>query len=878
MPEKKDSLRPPRAAERIISRLIDPLVRDQALGDIEEHFHWLVLHSKPIRARLWYALQICPVVKSFVLNSASWGGAMFNHYLKTALRNLRRQKGYSFLNILGLALGLACSILIIFYLHHELSYDRFHANADRIFRVTAEGLAGGNPVNMAITPNPMPRSLLSRYPEVRSAARIRRGETIPVKYADKEFIESGIAYADPGLFQVFTFPLVRGDVQTALEKPYTVVLTERAAKKYFGTEDPLGKLLNFDNRTDFSVTGIIKDVPRLSHLKFDVLCSLETDYAEDPGSRDDWLGRYSGFTYIRLDRPQGREPLEEKLPGLIDEAMGSALKAMKVSFRLRLQPLTDIHLRSKLRFEFGPNGDVLNVSIFAAIAVIILAIASVNFMNLATARSARRAREVGLRKVVGAGRRDLIGQFLGESVSASLLALMTAMIFIMLALPLFQAISGIELTLGPGQLAWLIPVSFGLALFIGLAAGSYPAFVLSAFQPVKTLKGGPGGSDAGSGSAGFRRFLVVGQFALSIVMISGTRTIGEQIRYMKTKDMGFEKDQVLAIRTSDETILQTLDQVKSRLKAVPGVLDVSATTFVPGLGQSVNPVVPEGFPENATVGYREVLADADYVRTLGMEIVRGRDFSREMLSDSKDAILLNETAVRETGWDEPIGKTVKIAAREATRLSNKTVIGVVRDFHYSSLHNRIEPLYIGNDMKFLRVLAVKVKAGETGRIVGELKKAWGTISPGVLFNFFFVDELFNAQYRSEERLNKIFSAFSFIAIAIAGLGLFGLASYMAERRKKEVSIRKVLGATSGEMVGLLSRDFLTMVGLAALVACPIAYFATGTWLREFAYRTPIRPSTFVFSGLAALAIAFLTVSYQAVRAASANPADSLRHE
>ena len=863
---------------RIISWLVDPLVRDQALGDIEEHFHRLVCQGKPLGARLWCAWQIFPVAKSFLLNSASWGGAMFRHYLQTALRNFRRQKGYSFLNIFGLALGLACSILIIFYVHHELSFDRFHADADRIFRVTVEGMAGGNPVNMAITPNPLPRSLLSKFPEVRSAARIRRSGAMAVKYADREFIESGIAYADPGLFQVFTFPLVRGDATTALARPYTVVLTERAAKKYFGTEDPLGKFLRLDQRTDFSVTGVIKDVPHQSHLQFDLLCSLETDYAEDPGSRDDWLGRYSGFTYIRLDQPQAREPLEAKLPGLIDETMGNALKAMKVSLRLRLQPLTDIHLRSKLRFEFGPNGDALDISIFAAIAVIILAIASVNFMNLATARAARRAREVGLRKVVGAGRRDLIGQFLAESVSASLLALIEALVLVKLTLPFFKAMSGIELTLGPERLAWLVPLSFGLAVFVGLAAGSYPAFYLSAFRPAQTLKGGPGGSEAGPGRGAFRRYLVVGQFVLSILMISGTLTIGAQIRYMKNKDVGFEKNQVLAIRTTDETIFQSLDRVKSRLKAVPGVLEVSATTFVPGEGQSVNPVVPEGFPENATVGYREVLADADYVRTLGMEIVRGRDFSKERLSDGREAILLNETAVREIGWDEPIGKTMKIAARNALSFSTKTVIGVVRDFHYSSLHDRIEPLYISYDVESPRVLAVKVKADGTGRVVRELKKAWEAVSPGALFNYFFVDELFEARYRSEERLNKIFSAFSLLAIAIACLGLFGLASYMAERRKKEVGIRKVLGASNGEIVGLLSRDFLKLVGVAALVAWPVAYFVMNTWLREFAYRTDIKPWPFIFSGLAALAIAFLTVSFQAFRAASANPADTLKHE
>jgi putative ABC transport system permease protein len=558
--------------------------------------------------------------------------------------------------------------------------------------------------------------------------------------------------------------------------------------------------------------------------------------------------------------------------------MGEGFRASKVKAQFRLQPLTAIHLRSRLQFEFGANGDILNIYIFAAIAVMILAIAAINFINLATARSAQRAREVGLRKTLGACRRDLIGQFLAESASSSLLALIAAFILATLALPLFQSISGLGIAPGLRQLGWLLPLSFGLALVVGLVAGSYPAFYLSGFQPVKTLKPGPADPRTGPGGALFRRFLVVGQFSLSIFMISGTWTIGQQIRYMKNKDLGFQKDQVLAIRTADEKILRSLDAVKSRIKEIPGVLSVSAATFVPGQGQTINPVVPEGFAENGTVGYREIEADADYVRTMGMEIVAGRDFSADLPSDSSQSILINETAVRKLGWNDPLGKTMKIATEELFQYSTKRVVGVVRDFHYSSLRNGLEPLYISNEMRSLRVLAVKIEAGQTARIVRELKTAWQTISPGQMLNFFFVDELFEAQYRSEERLNRLFSAFSLIAVVIACLGLFGLASYMAEQREKEVGIRKVLGATSREIVGLMCGGFLKLVGLAALVAWPSAYCAAHFWLRGFAYRTSIHPWTFVFSGLAALAVASLTVSWQALRAASANPVEALKYE
>jgi putative ABC transport system permease protein len=872
---KQRTARPPRLAEKIVARLIDPLLVDRAMGDLEEHFRWLASKKGRTIASLWYILQIMPVLRSFILNSASWGGAMIKNYLKTALRNLRKQKGYSLLNISGLALGMACSILIVFYIHHELSYDRFHANVDRIFRVTMEGMLNGEPIDVAVTPNPLAPFLSSDYPEVISAARIRMKDTSSVAFADKEFIESGIVYADPAAFDVFTFPFLRRDAQTALERPHTVVLTEGTARKYFGQEDPLGKFLRFDDSVDYAVTGVIKDVPQNSHLRFDLVCSMETFLAANPELRDDWFSGISDYTYVRLDRPAGRKPLEAKLASLVEAKMGKVLKAFKGKIQFHLQPLADIHLHSKLQWEFGANGDVLYVYIFAAIAVIILAIACINFMNLATARSARRAREIALRKVVGARRLDLVGQFLGESTSAGLLALVVALVFVKLALPLFRSVSGIEPAIGAAQLAWLIPVFFGLVIFIGLAAGSYPALYLSALRPADALKGDRGGGGIGSGNARFRRFLVIGQFVLSVSMIIGTLVIRDQVRYMKDKDLGFQKDQVLAIRTSDGNVLGSPDQVKARLKEIPGVLEVSVASRVPGQLQSTNGVLPEG-SESVAI-YRFIHGDADYVRTMGMTIVRGRDFSKDILSDAKNAVLINEAAVRKLGWAEPIGKTIKIML-SANTSEPRTVVGVVKDFHFSSLREAIEPLIITNGLGELEVLAVRFRAADTGRLVGELRRAWKVLSPRRPFDCFFIDELFDAKFRSEERLNKIFASFSFLAILIACLGLFGLASFLAEKMKREIGIRKVFGASIGQLVGRLSREFLVMVGAAALVAWPIAYVAMSSWLRGFAYRTNLHPWIFVGAGLAALAIAFLTVSYQALRAASANPVDSLKYE
>jgi len=805
--------------------------------------------------------------------------ALLWNYVKIALRKTRRQKGYSFINIAGLALGMAACLLIISYIHHELSFDRFHRDADRIFRVTIDAVLGGNPINAPRSPAPLAPYLAAKYPEVRSAARILQWSVLPVRHADKEAVPANVVFGEPSVFDVFTFPLVRGDARTALARPYTAILSESAAALTFGTENPVGKFLKVDEKYDFEITGVMRDIPQNSHLQFDLLCSLETYFSWSPAMRDLWFGNFKSYTYLRLTRPEARKPLEAKLPAVVEEKMGKALKALKANFRFRLQPLTDIHLRSKMQWEYGPNGDILYVYIFAAIAVFILAIACMNFINLATARATRRGREVGLRKVVGARRGDLIGQFLGESIITSLASLLVAWILVRLALPLFKSLSGIELTFGLRELAWLVPVVVGLVLVCGIAAGSYPAFYLSSFQPVKTLKPGWQG---GSGNARFRRLLVVSQFVFSIAMIIGTRTIADQIRYMKNKDLGFQKDQVLAIQPAGGKDSPAPERVKAQLKSIPGVADVAAAEFVPGQdqsSQSIDIVIPEGYAGNSNLLFRRLFADADFVRTMGMTIVRGRDFSRDFPSDAGNAILLNEEAARKTGWADPIGKTIKILADpKGDRYETRTVVGVVKDFHFSSLRDVIEPIWISNELDGESFYLVKFRTKDVARLLADLKNSWRALVPGGRFDYFFVDESFAAQYRSEERLNRIFSSFSLLAVAIACLGLFGLASYLAEQRKKEIGVRKVLGSSVGQVIGLLSREFLKLVGLAALIAWPIAYFAMSTWLRGFAYRTGLSLWTFLGSAAAALSIAFVAVGYQAYRAGSANPMDSLKYE
>lgn len=803
--------------------------------------------------------------------------ALLWNYWKTAVRKARRQMAYSFINIAGLALGMAACLLIAFYIRQELGYDRFHRDADRIVRVTIDAVLGGNPINAPRSPAPLAAHLASSYPEVRASARIVQWDSLPVRLGDRELGPAEMAFADPALFDVFTFPLALGEAPSALSRPYTLVLTKPAAELYFGTDNPVGRFLKIDGRLDFEVTGVLQDIPRNSHLPFDMLCSLETYFSMNPGVRDLWFGNFKYFTYLRLRRPEDRGLLEAKLPGLVEDKMGRALKSLKSVFRFRLQPLTSIHLRSHLQWEYADNGSILYVYLFGAVAVVILAIACINFINLTTARSARRAKEVGLRKVVGASRLDLIGQFLGESIGTSAMALCLALVAAQASLPLVKALTGFDLSAGARLGIWLVPPLLGLALFCGLAAGGYPAFYLSSFQPGQVLKTG---SQAGPGSPRFRRILVVGQFTLSVAMMIGTQTIGDQIRYMKSRDLGFRKDQVLVVIPAGGNDRPSPERVKAALREIPGVVSAAVAAFVPGQDQgeqSIDVVVPEGAARSANLLLRRFNADPDFVRTLGMTIVKGRDVSERIPSDAGQAVLLNEEAVRQTGWADPIGKTIRVYGGN-DQYETKTVVGVVKDFHYSSLRDAIEPAYITGALGGAGLFVVKLKTDSVARLLADLKDAWRAAFPGGRFDYVFVDEGFRTAYRQEERLNSIFTSFSLLAVAIACLGLFGLASYMAEQRRKEIGIRKVLGASVGSVVGLFAGEYLKLVGLAALIAWPIAFFAMSTWLRGFAYRTGIRPETFLGSAAAALAIAFLTVAYQARRAALADPAASLKCE
>jgi putative ABC transport system permease protein len=800
---------------------------------------------------------------------------MFRNYLKVALRNIKRHTGYSLINVAGLAIGMTCCILILLWVQDERSYDRYHENPDRIYRLCLDANVGTQlraPVTMA----PAGPAMISEFPEVVNAARIVRPGRVSVKYGDRLFQEEDIGYADNSVFDIFTFPFISGDPKTALATPYSVVITEDMAMKYFGDEDPLGKSLRIDDETDFTVTGVAKNVPSNSHFSFNMLRSFETLYRENPELMEAWVAARF-YTYLLLAENSDHKKLEQKFAPFVDRHMGDILGAIGGTVKLFLQPLARIHLYSDFERDLSAGGDITYVYLFSGIALFVLLIACFNFVNLATARSATRAREVGMRKTLGAGRGKLIAQFLGESLIYSFISIALACLLLELALPLFNSLAQRELSLNYFQRPWLIPGLAGLALVVGLLAGCYPAFFLSSFKPVRVLKGTWSKTASGSG---FRRVLVVAQFVISIALIIGTITIYNQINFMKNKKLGFDKEHVLVIPGMNQATRQSYLSIRDELMNIPGVRAVGASSLVPGRGLTKSLFLPEGFSEDQPQTMDFLIVDPDYIPTMGMEIATGRNFSADLATDSTESAIINETAARRFGWDNPIGKTFRLlsppGAGGETQIVN--VIGVVKDFHLQSLHQKIEPQIIFYDLGGIDHISVRISPDNITHTIDLLRTRWKDIDPERPFHYLFLDESFDSQYRAEERFGTITLYFSLLAIFIGCLGLFGMSSYTVEQRTKEIGVRKVLGATVAGIVLLLSKEFTRWVLVANLIAWPIAYYAMSRWLENFAYRVDINMTAFALAGTAALAIAIATVSYQAIRAALTNPVETLRYE
>ncbi len=804
---------------------------------------------------------------------------MFKNYLKIAWRNMLKYKAYAGINILGLAVGMASCILILLYVQDELSYDRHNEKAGQIYRVTREWFNsdGSSNLHLGHVAPPIGPLLKNDFPDLLHVVRIASGGYTLVRYQDKVFQEERFYFADSDIFEVFTLPLVSGEVKTALQDPNGVVLTPAMAQKYFGAEDPIGKVINIDGDADLKVTGVLQEIPHQSHFHFDFLGSmklLEQFFGEQEFKN--W-GSNNYATYLLFPGNYPVENFNQEIPAFIGRHHPQGQQAVATT-TLHLQRLTGIHLHSQLDSEIETNGNILYVYIFSAIAFFLLLIACINFMNLATARSANRAKEVGLRKVVGAERPQLIKQFLGETVVMALLALLLALVFVEAALPKFNAFAGKELALHSQSALFIFCSLAGIALFVGVLAGSYPAFFLSRLQPVAVLKG----QKIAAAKSRFRSVLVVFQFAISIILIVGMGVVYNQLEYCRTKNLGLNKDQVVVL-PADENLVRRYVDLRHQLLQHPHVANVAASKRVPSgrLLDSSEGSLPVGDKyEPLEFRLANVRVDHNFIDTYGMQMAAGRNFSTAFPTDSTAAFILNETAVKKIGWPAP-----QAAIDKPFQYGNRTgrIIGVVKDFNYESLHQPITPIIMLIGPQSFNSISVKIRSSRPQEITATLdflKQKWQEFRPDFPFQYSFVDQRYKQLYQSEHRLGQIFGVFSLLAVFIACLGLFGLASYTAEQRTKEIGIRKVLGASVGNIILLLSQEFTKLVAVATLAAWPIAYFAMQRWLQEFAFRLELdqQSSTFLLAAALAFVIALLTVSFQALKAAWGNPIKALRYE
>ncbi|HEV3326198.1 MAG TPA: FtsX-like permease family protein [Puia sp.] len=793
---------------------------------------------------------------------------MLKNYLRVAFRNLWRHKGFSLLNILGLTIGMSACFLIFLYVKFEPSYDDFHSKGDRIYRIVTDIVNPSETLHFSDAAPAMPVAAKRDFPEIEKQVRFDPGGML-VRRGDVKIQEPNMAFADSTFFEIFDFPLLKGDPVTALREPFSVVLSETAAKKYFGTADPMGQhLLLTDQGNPGTVTGVMKDMPENSELKEDMLVAMYSGPADS--NRDKNWGGFGPFSYFLLKPNSNAHALEKKFPAFLENHIGKFMKENNQTYTYILEPLKDVYLKSTRGGT--ASGSMTNVYVFSIVGVFILLIAGINFVNLTTARSTERAREVGIRKVIGAERRQLTGQFLGESVILCLLAFVLSVGLCTVLLSSFNFLAGKTISTGifnhPGYILTLLAIGVG----IGVLAGIYPALVLSAFQPIVVLKG-----RFATGSRGMllRKGLVISQFTISIGLIVATLLVGFQLNYMRHQELGFSKEQELVLDTQGDN---HRDALKEDIRRLPGVISVAMSSNTPGSGKmNAYSIIQNQKGEMQVCSPDLFFVDFDYIPQYQLKLEAGRAFSRVFGTDTTQAMILNEAGVRMLGYHSP----QDALGRDFSQWGRKgKIIGVVKDFHYESLQQVIRPLSLRIEPGGCDQISVKVRTTNLKGTIASIEKTWHTVIPYRPFSYFFVDEMFDRQYRAEDRFGKLFLYFAVLAIFISCLGLSGLASYSTIQRTKEIGVRKVLGASVGGIVGLLSKDFLLLVGIAFVVATTASYFLMKRWLDGFYYRININSAWWIFilAGVGALGIALLTISFQAVKAALANPVHSLRTE
>jgi putative ABC transport system permease protein len=789
---------------------------------------------------------------------------MIKNLLKTALRHIRKHLGYSVLNILGLTLGISSALFLIIYVADEVSYDRYHEKADRIYRVSSKITEPDDQFTWNVAQIPFGPQVVQDYPEVQSFVRFIPMSRALYKYEDKEFNEENFFYVDSTLFDIFTYEVIKGDIKSALVEPKKIILTEKIATKYFGNTEPIGKTLTTGTET-YEVTGVIKDIPSNSHFRFDAVASRNNL----PKQLGDW-GNFGIFTYLLFPENFDVEAFEVKMQGMYETYMKPIFGSLNISIEYILEPITKIHLYSTNAGEPEPTGSITYVYIFGIVALFLVLIAAMNYMNLATARSTKRAREVGLRKVVGSRRSTLVLQFLTESTIFTIISLIFSIIILVVLLPEFNLLAGKSFDLHVLYSPVVLLTLLGTIVIVGIFGGSYPAFFLSRFSPVTVLKG-----EITQGSAGnlFRKILVIIQFSISVIMIICTLVVFKQLNYLKTMDQGFNQKNVIALQLN-QTMIGKYPVLKQLLLENTNIKYVTSTNVAVGEGSPkviFNVETDQGMSQK---GVNFAIVDHDFIETLGITIINGRDFQEDMPSDTLTGVVVNETFAKRMNWSDPIGKKVEVGDANTIRAR---VIGVMKDYHQTGMYNEIESL-----MLIYRTLnnVIYIKLNDTNiqQSIGYIETKWKEIFPDQPFTYTFLSERFNRQFEADEKRGFVFTLFTILAILIACLGLFGLVSYTVEQRTKEIGIRKVFGASEGTILGMISKDFLLLVSVSIVISFPVAYYFMSNWLQNYVYRSEIGVLLFVTAAALTLLITFLTISYKAYQASIMNPANSIKTE
>ena len=860
--------KPPKVA-RFLLRILSSRERDEAFrGDMEELYFNRSEYQGTWRSRSWYWREVFRSIPRFFIEFFRWRITMLGNYIKIVFRNMQRHKGYTFINTAGIAVGIACTIIIFLWVQDELSYDRFHQKAERIYRVVFSSADDGIPTNANGSYGVGP-ALKKDFPEVMETVRIRKmGQNVKryVGYQDNKFYESRFFFAEPSLFTVFDFPLIKGDPEEALTAPNSIVLTEDTAQKYFGKQDPLGKIIEADPYNDgelmlFHVTGIAKNVPRNSHFQFDFLASYSS-LKEDTTA---FGGYYQHCTYVLLNSTSSAQSLNNKLLDFLHRNWRE-----DPWYTISLQPLLDIHLHSRLRSEIEPNGNILYVYIFTAVALFVLLIACINFMNLATARAVKRAKEVGMRKVVGARKNQLIFQFLGESLLLSFVSALAAVLVVIIALPQFNNLTGKGITITALSNPSFISGLSIIALMVGLLAGVYPAFFLSAYKPVNTLRSRSSRSVSGTV---LRKGLVIFQFVLSIGIIVSTLIVQKQMKFIQSRNLGYDKEQIMVISLNKD-LRQNYEALRNELLKDHSIENMATSSLVPTRGSYHLNLRFEDRNDELTQVIYEI--DEEFVDTYGIKLLAGENIQSSRSSDGTAKILVSEQTTKEAGYtyhQEAVGKSFILGEIRGH------IAGIVNDMNIYSLHRpSLSITYFINHISSHNYLSIRIRPHNFSETLRYIQTKWQEMIPNYPFDYFFLDESFEQMHLSDKKMGEIFSIFSLLAVFVACMGLFGLAAHTAQQKTKEIGIRKILGASISNIYLQLSWDFIKWVALANIIAWPAAYYAMKKWLQNFAFRTSVGWDIFILSAGLAVAVALITVSFQSLKAARSNPADSLRFE